>query len=142
MTLKIQFKLLTPSSKVPVRKYNSDAGFDLFSNAAIALQPGQTLKLDCGVAANIPEGYYGLVLPRSSWRKKGLLCQSVYDAGFQGLIEPFVTNTSNGILYIQNDERVVQLVLHQIPIITEVEVVDEFIESERGTKGAGSSGRF
>lgn len=141
MPIKIQFKRLSPSSKLPVRRYVSDAGFDLFADVALCIHPGQTQKLDCGIAVNIPDGYYGLILPRSSWRQKGLLCQSVYDAGFQGLIEPFVTNTSNSILYIQNDERILQLIVHQIPI-AEIEVVEEFIESERGTKGAGSTGRF
>ena len=137
----IQFKLLSATARSPFKKYSTDAGFDLYSDINMAINPGHTMKLDCGIALNIPPGFYGFIVPRSSWRQKGLACMSVYDAGFQGRVEPFVTNMSNSILYIQQDERIVQLIIREVPDIELVEV-ELFVESERGELGAGSTGRF
>lgn len=141
MSQVVQFKLLTPSAKIPFKKYPTDAGYDLYSDCSIAINPGHTMKLDCGIALNIPQGFYGFIVPRSSWRQKGLACMSVYDAGFQGKVEPFITNMSNSILYIQENERIVQLIIREVPEI-ELELVQSFKETERGELGAGSTGRF
>jgi len=140
--MELRVKLMYPDAHVPYCKYSEDAGLDLYSYYSVIIQPHETVKLDCGVAIDFPKGFFGLVTPRSSWRQKGLLCQSIFDAGFQGLIEPFTTNLSSDPVSIEKGERVLQVVL--IPILEKkiLTVVREFIPSLRGSKGAGSSGKF
>lgn len=135
----LSIKLLYPDAQLPQKKYTDDAGLDLYCYEDLVLKPHETAKLNCGVAIDIPKGYFGLVTPRSSWRSRGLLCQSVFDAGFQGLIEPFVTNISPNELHINKGKRVLQMIILPTPNYV-CWLVDDFPPSERGTRGAGSTG--
>ncbi len=141
-----QFKLLVqlvyPHSAAPFKKHHDDAGYDLFSAQDYTLSPGQTVKLDCGIKIAIPEGWHGHIVPRSSWRSKGLLCQSIYDTGYRGLVQPFITNVGDEVLSIKKGERVVQLVPIPVPVGESIEVVDFLPEHARGENGVGSTGRF
>jgi len=139
---RIQVQLVYPHSIAPFKKYEDDAGFDLFAAKSYYIAPGNTVKLDCGIKIAIPKGWHGHIVPRSSWRQKGLLCQSIYDTGYRGLVQPFITNVSNEPMNIEENERVVQLVPIPTPIINLVEVVEELPEHPRGEGGAGSTGRF
>lgn len=67
--MKIRFKKLSPSAVVPRKAHASDAGLDL-----MATSYEYKSDIDChvygtGLAVEIPEGYVGLIYPRSSNRK-------------------------------------------------------------------------
>lgn len=136
--LKVQ--LVYPNSKPPVKKYFDDAGFDLFTAKETFMPPGGTIVIDCGIKVCIPEGYFGLVVPRSSWRKKGLLCLSVYDSQYRGIVTPFITNCSHAMMHFDEGERVLQLIPVPIPL-GRILVVDELPDSLRGENGVGSTGK-
>ena len=140
--IELSVKLFYPDAQIPYQKYLDDAGVDLFSYHELVIQPHDTIKLDCGIAIDIPVGYFGLITPRSSWRAKGLLCQSIFDAGFQGLIEPFTTNLSSNPVSILKGERVLQLVILPIPVSKTCSIVEDFNPSLRGSNGVGSTGKF
>jgi dUTPase len=105
------------------------------------LEANQTYKTFCGVRIHIPKGYLGIFLPRSSWRNKGLIVQSVWDSGYTGWVMPFITLTQSQ--YISPGERMFQLVLHIKPegITISSDNIDA-LETSRGDKGQGSTGRF
>jgi dUTP pyrophosphatase len=126
----------------PSKKRVNDAGWDLYSYYQLVIGPGETTKLDCGVAVWIPMGYAGIIFPRSSWRAQGLVCHSVYDHGYTGLCQPFITNASKSELFINSGERVLQLLFTFVQLGGRIRVVDCLPASDRGEQGAGSTGRF
>lgn len=83
---KIIYQLDTGAYK-PVKAHEADAGFDLFAKEDVELSPDKTFKVDTGVHVLIPEGYVGLVLPRSSYNCAGVATPTgVIDAGYTGSI--------------------------------------------------------
>ncbi|WP_427340628.1 dUTP diphosphatase [Caloranaerobacter sp. DY30410] len=129
---------------IPYKKYISDAGWDLKkSREKITLVAGETKVIPTGVCVEIPKGYSGDIRPRSSISKRGLLIHyGTVDHGYTGEIKLTVTNLTGKIQTIEQYERIAQLVLTKISNDTEIEIIDEFEETERGKNGFGSTGRL
>lgn len=149
--MKIKIKKLTEEAVLPVKAHASDAGFDLTATS-LRLDKHGAYVYGTGIAVEIPEGYVGLVFPRSSIAKKDVTltnCVGVIDSGYRGEImakfKPVdrfptsVKHNDNGISYYEIGERIAQLIIIPIPEI-EFEEVAELSDSERGTGGYGSSG--
>ena len=97
-----------------------------------------------GVALEIPEGFVGLVFPRSSIRNMELVLSNsvgVIDAGYRGELQATFNKRSgyNSKAYKEGD-RVCQIVILPHPIIQLLEV-DELSDSERSSGGFGSTGK-
>lgn len=141
--MKIKIKKLTEDAVLPVKAHASDAGFDLTA-ASCTIDENGALVYGTGIAVEIPDGYVGLVFPRSSIAKKDIMlsnCVGVIDSGYRGEVmakfKP--TNFFNCRSIYGIGERIAQLIIMPIPEI-EFEEVEELSESERGTGGYGSSG--
>lgn len=140
--MKIKVKRLNELAMLPTKAHATDAGFDLYATSKTYDNDGNVVY-GCGLAFEIPEGYMGLVFPRSSNAKKSLILSNsvgVIDSGYRGEVTAkfkrlHATNYSEYMIY----ERFAQLVVLPIPNI-EFEVTDELSDSERGTGGYGSSG--
>jgi dUTP pyrophosphatase len=124
-----------------------DAGLDLMNaGLSVTLSPGDSMAIPCGIRVKIPDGHFGLLLPRSStFVKKGLVVPpSVIDEGYVGDLFVVVWNVrdrydGSGHTRIQTGERVAQLVI--VPYLRpEVELVDRLPETARGSNGFGSTG--
>lgn len=133
-------------TKTPVTAYTGDAGFDLeyapadFHTAIV--RPGHVTFLETGIAVAIPEGYAGLVLPRSGMAaKRGLRpinTPGLIDSGYRGEIVVAMEAVLERMM-VTPGERIAQLVI--VPVLTPiVEIVDELDDTERGDGGFGSSG--
>ena len=123
----------------PMRAHDSDAGFDLFAREDVALSPDKTFKVDTGVHVLIPEGYVGLVLPRSSYSCAGVATPTgVIDAGYIGSISVILVSKYD--LRIFKGNRIAQLVIVPLPDVHLVEGDVTGVKSERGLGGFGSSG--
>ena len=59
------FRRLRPEAKVPIRAYTGDSGYDLAAAEKVVLAPGERAVVSTGIAIAVPNGYAGLVLPRS-----------------------------------------------------------------------------
>lgn len=137
----VRFKKLDKNAVTPSKAYPGDAGFDLTAVSVEDLPNGK-IKYGTGISVEIPEGYVGLVFPRSSIYKFGLMLSNavgVIDAGFRGEIKAVFRQTYGEFAY-QVGDRIAQLVIMPIPEI-ELQETDELSESKRGTGGYGSSGR-
>ncbi len=135
---KIIYQLDTGAYK-PVKAHEADAGFDLFAKEDVALSPDKTFKVDTGVHVLIPDGYVGLVLPRSSYNCAGVATPTgVIDAGYTGSIS--VVLIAKFDLKIFKGNRVAQLVILPLPQVKLVpgEVIGA--KTERSANGFGSSG--
>lgn len=137
----MKFKLFKEGMKVPCKAHTPDIGLDIFVPTRFFIQPFQTrtICLELGIA--VPEGFAGMLVPRSSVAEKGLIIQpSIIDPGYTGPIHLIVTNCSNESHQIEEGMRLCSLVIYSV-LNTRIELVKEFEPTERGMNGRGSSGK-
>ena len=139
--MKVKFKKVHPDAKAPYQGTTGSAGWDLFAVSKEQIDDHHT-NFDTGIAVEIPQGHVGLLFPRSSCYKQGMLlsnCVGVLDADFRGSIGAVFIGTHKEQCYNVGD-RICQLIVMPIPEVEFVEV-DELSETERGTGGYGSTGK-
>lgn len=134
---------LTDGALLPCHAKEGDAGLDLTSRVTVNLQPGETFIVGTGVRAEIPDGCFGLVAPRSGLASKyGITLAntpSIIDSGYRGEIKLALHNIGSKGYTVHRDERVAQMVV--VPFVTcECVEVDELSDTERGEGGFGSTG--
>lgn len=144
--MELKFKRLSENAILPIRAYKEDAGLDLTATRITTElnECGQLILVyHTDLAVEIPEGYVGLLFPRSSVYKKSLMqtnCVGVIDAGYRGEIMSKFRNTTDVVPAVYREgERFAQLIIVPIPDITVVEAT-ELSEGSRGTNSYGSSG--
>ena len=141
--MQVKIKLLTENSVKPKYAKASDAGLDLVATSIISNTTFQ-VTYGLGIALEIPNGFVGLVFPRSSIRNTELTLSNsvgVIDSGYRGELQA-TFNKLNGLDSIAYNvgDRVVQLVIIPHPVV-QLKIVDELSNSERGESGFGSSGK-
>lgn len=140
--LQVKFKKLHPSSITPSYAKEGDAGMDLTATEIISNEVFQVVY-GTGISVEIPEGYVGLVFPRSSIRKYDLSltnCVGVIDSGYRGEIQAtFRKERGVGSKIYEVGDRICQIMIVPYPTIHFVEA-NELSDSERGTGGHGSTG--
>ena len=142
--ISIPIKRLDPTIELPTYAYEGDAGLDLRANEDVTLQPFERRLIATGLAVAIPEGYAGFVQPRSGMAlKRGLSMANtpgLIDAHYRGELKVVAVNLdAHDPIHIERGERIAQLVIQRVPIVSLVEV-DELDETDRGSGGFGSSG--
>jgi dUTP pyrophosphatase len=140
----LAFKRLDPEAQLPSRAHPGDAGYDLRSIVEIDVTPGARAMVPTGLAVAIPDGYAGLVLPRSGLAsRQGLTLANapgLIDAGYRGeLICAVVNLDRETAVRISRGDRVAQLVIVAIPDL-EPAWTDDLPGSTRGEGGFGSTG--
>lgn len=140
----LAIKKLDPTVELPAYAYEGDAGLDLRANETVTLQPFERCLIATGLAIAIPDGYAGFVQPRSGLAlREGLSMVNtpgLIDAHYRGELKVCAINLdSTNPIHIERGERIAQLVIQQIPVVTLSEV-DELDATDRGTGGFGSSG--
>lgn len=140
----VRIKKLNPNAVIPSYAKPGDAGMDL---TAISCEFDAERGYYCygtGLAMEIPEGYYGAVVPRSSIRKTEAIMQNTpgtIDSGYRGEVMVTFKNRDkdgNTSPYKVGD-RVAQIIILPYPQVSFIES-DELSETERGTGGHGSTG--
>lgn len=139
----MKIKVLNPNC-IPERKHAWDAGLDVKASDTVTIKPGENCQIGLGICVQIPEGYVGLMCPRSSIGVNTMLRPSisvgVIDAGYTGEVHQPYTNIGTEPITLYEGERIGQLVV--VPIITpELEFVDELESTERGDGAFGSTGK-
>ena len=135
--INVQIKMLDPELPAPAYTKPGDAGADLRSRVDFTLNPGER-------ALALPEGYVGLVQPRSGLAvKHGITivnAPGTVDSGYRGEIMVTLLNTDpTKPFQIKRGDRIAQLVIQRYEQANFV-VVAELDETERGVSGCGSSG--
>lgn len=131
---------------LPIHARSGDAGADLRASVSVALAPGGGRALVAtGIAFALPEGYAGLVVPRSGLAAKhGVTCLNtpgLIDSGYRGEIQVLLVNTDPVEPYtVEVGDRIAQLVLVPYAEVTWVQV-EVLPASERGDGGFGHTGR-
>ncbi|MBL6690059.1 MAG: dUTP diphosphatase [Pseudomonadales bacterium] len=147
----LQVKILNDKigKEIPLPCYSTEgsAGMDLRAclEAPLSLAPGDTILIPTGIAIYIEDpGYAALILPRSGLgHKHGIVLGNLVgliDSDYQGELMISAWNRGQTTFSIEPGDRIAQLML--VPVLqTQFTIVDEFISTERGTGGFGSSGR-
>lgn len=131
---------LGKQTKIPVKAHLPDTGLDIFIPEAFEIEAFETKTIGLSLKVAIPEGFAGMLAPRSSIAEKGLIIQtSIIDPDYTGEIHLIVTNCSTKRQTIQKDARLCSLVVYSV-LNPYLELVDELPSTERGENGLGSSG--
>ncbi len=147
----IQLKILDSriGAEFPLPGYATDgsAGMDLRAciDADLVLEPGSTELVPTGMAIHISDsGLAAVLLPRSGLgHKHGVVLGNLVgliDSDYQGQLYVSCWNRSDTAFTVQPGERIAQMVF--VPVVRAAfEVVEEFVDSERGAGGFGHTGR-
>jgi dUTP diphosphatase len=142
--VKLRFTRLSDAAVPPTRAHPGDAGFDLHACEAASLDPGSRASVGTGLALEIPEGWAGLVLPRSGLAARhGITLTNapgLIDAGYRGELAVLLLNTDRESAYeVAAGDRIAQLVVVAVAAPAIVEA-DALAATVRGEGGFGSSG--
>ena len=141
--MEIPLKRLDPGLPVPAHAHPGDAGTDLYSAAAVRLVPGERSTVPTGVAVAIPEGFTGLIVPRSGLARRSGIgvvnAPGLIDSGYRGEIAVVLVNHGGEAVDIDRGDRIAQLVVVPVVVQEFVAVVD-LPSSSRGEGGFGSTG--
>lgn len=145
--MQLKFKKLSDKAVLPVKKTSGSAGMDLTATSITTEinECGQlVLVYHTDIAVEIPEGYVGLLFPRSSIYKKSLAQTNsvgVIDSDYRGeIMAKFKTTTDVVPAVYKEGETFCQLVIVPNPEFEIVEA-EELTETERGEGGYGSTDR-
>lgn len=151
--MEVKIKKIHPDAVIPRYAKEGDAGLDLTATSMYFDEYGN-ICYGTGLAFEIPEGYVGLIFPRSSICKEQLLLSNavgVIDSGYRGEVS-FKFKPSLALDSLQDvtarklygvyevGDRIGQIIIMPYPQIEFVEA-DELSNTERGAGGYGSSGK-
>lgn len=144
--MRVPFRRLRPEARVPIRAYTGDAGYDLAAAEKVALAPGERAVVSTGIAIAVPNGYAGLVLPRSGLATRFgvslVNTPGLIDPGYRGeLLVPLINHDREETFEVEVGTRIAQLVLVKAAEarFVGVELLEESAD-DRGEGGFGSSG--
>lgn len=142
----VKFKKLSPLAVIPRYSKPGDAGMDLTVAKVKKIFDPLTdeytkVIVDSDIALEIPDGYVGLVFPRSSIQSTGLRLTNsvgVIDSQYRGSIKAYFDILNPSLKYYEVGERFAQIIIIPYPQI-EFEEVEELSQTDRGAGGFGST---
>lgn len=164
--LEIKCKTLNPLAKLPVKQFSNDTGFDIYTTETVTIPYGKRAYIGTGLSFELPPGYGLQIKERSgiagktgitihegtidngyTGEVKVIVENAQHDRAFEYLCKKVVSTTNEHSLAIHNDTsvtilagtRIAQAVLIQVPE-TEITLIEDIEEKERGNNGFGSTG--
>ena len=145
--MQIKIKKLHPDAITPKYSKIGDAGMDIYAvdvkeHFDSFRDEVTKITIDSGLAFEIPEGYVGLVFPRSSIQSTGLRlsnCVGVIDSGYRGSVKAVFDLIDPTLTCYEKGDRFAQIIIMPYPQVTLIET-DNLSETERGNGAFGSTG--
>lgn len=164
--LEIKCKTLNPLAKLPVKQFSNDTGFDIYTTETVTIQYGKRAYIGTGLSFELPPGYGLQIKERSGIAgKTGItIHEGTIDNGYTGEVKVIVENAQHDKAFeyllkkivltkykrsfsvyddtsitIPAGTRIAQAVLIQVPE-TEITLIEDIEEKERGNNGFGSTG--
>lgn len=134
-------KRLNPEIPLPFKKYQKDAGYDIYAAEDLWVWPLQTKVVPSNHAILIEGHLFGGMYPRSSIRKKGWLIEGIIDEEFAGFFKIICTNICLWPRKIKKGERVCQMVFVRYEDVQFKEVEEFSRQTQRGDGAFGHTGR-
>jgi dUTP pyrophosphatase len=128
----------------PTRAYFGDAGLDLPAGEDTLIPPLERRKIPTGLCVEIPDGYVGLVVPRSGLAVRHGITHldgpGIIDSGYRGEVHMLLYNTDkDNSFLVQTGDRLGQMLVVPYAALTPLPVA-VLSAGARGDKGLGSSG--
>jgi len=143
MTESVPVLIVADSELMPTYAKPGDAGCDLRASEAAVVPARGRILVKTGVSIALPEGYVGLVHPRSGLAAKYgvtvLNTPGTIDAGYRGELMVTLYNSSDEDFEIARLDRIAQLVIQEFSVANFIQV-EKLPESHRGESGFGSTG--
>lgn len=143
MTESVPVLIVADSELMPTYAKPGDAGCDLRASEAAVVPARGRVLVKTGVSIALPEGYVGLVHPRSGLATKYgvtvLNTPGTIDAGYRGELMVTLYNSSDEDFEIARLDRIAQLVIQEFSVANFIQV-EKLPESHRGESGFGSTG--
>ena len=142
--LEILVTKLDKDAVIPTYAKPGDAGADLYSISELVLSPGERALVKTGIAIALPNGYVGLVHPRSGLGLKNGISvvntPGTIDSGYRGEIGVVLINHDlHESFQVKKGDRIAQLVIQKVENAN-FKIVSQLPESERSAGGYGSTG--
>lgn len=144
-SLEILVTKLHPAAVIPTYAKPGDAGADLYAIEEKTLKPGERALVKTGIAIALPEGFVGLVHPRSGLALKNGISvvnsPGTIDSGYRGEIGVVLINHDlREDFSVKVGDRIAQLVIQKFETAV-FKIVDELPPSDRASGGYGSTGK-
>ena len=138
----LKVKKLNEEAIVPTKANISDAGYDLYALSGAIVEKNCHKLIKTGIALAIPEGYVGLIWPRSGMAyKHGIdVFAGVIDSSYRGDVGVILYNSQRLDYKIQKGDRIAQILFQRIENF-DLNLVENLDDTNRGTGGFGSSGK-
>ena len=136
------FSCRVSGESIPQYAHAGDAGADITASEKIAIPPRERTLVSTGVRLEIPEGYVGLIWPRSGLAvKKGIDCGAgVIDSHYRGEVKVLLFNHSDNEFQIEPGDRIAQILIQKVERV-EFHLVEQLNETARSDAGFGSTGK-
>lgn len=143
--LRVKISPITPSAsyRLPTKKHQSDAGWDLYAPEDIKLKSRQVKLVKLGFKMELPPQSFAMITPRSGLAyKQGITIVNspgIIDEDYRGEVGVLLYKLTDGEYDITAGDRIAQMIiLPRFPSIFEVTKVSR---TQRGSGGFGSTGR-
>lgn len=140
LDIPVKVKLLYEDSVMPFKATLGAAAFDCVAHSIVNNTDTELFEYGLGFAIELPQGYVGLLFPRSSSANRGNLmanCVGVIDSDYRGEV---VAKFKYGKLPYNKTEKCAQLVIVKLPNVKLISA-DTLSETVRGNGGYGSTGQ-
>jgi dUTP pyrophosphatase len=142
--VRVPLRRLDADLPLPRYAHAGDAGADLCARVDVTLEPGERILVPTGIAIALPEGWVGLVHPRSGLAARAGItivnAPGTIDAGYRGEISVCLLNTDRRRrVILRRGDLIAQLVFQRVGRAV-FDEVSELPSSERGEGGYGSTG--
>lgn len=133
----------------PEYKTEYSAGMDIYLQEDATLVIGADNVIHLGFAAEVPEGYAAILLPRSSAGMKGISLRNtagVIDSDYRGEWIAHVVidqNQDNALLdewHYKRGDRIIQCLIVPVKKV-DIELTESISVTARGNGGFGSTGK-
>ena len=133
---------LSENAFVPTKGSGNAAGMDLYSAYNYTIEAGNRVLIKTDLKIQLPFGTYGRIAPRSGLASKcGIdISAGVIDPDYRGNVQALLVNHSNKIYHVSKGDKVCQMICEKF-VFPEIEVATMIPDTERSSRGFGSSGR-
>jgi dUTP pyrophosphatase len=142
--MNLNLKKINSDAVIPTYAKQKDAGADLYSVEDTEIWPGERKLVSTGIAIEVPEGFVGLIHPRSGMAANHgvtvLNTPGTIDAGYRGELKVILINLDKHKKFeVHKGDRIAQLVIQAVERVDFTEL-QELSDSVRNVDGFGSSG--
>lgn len=143
----IKYKRLNEEAREPLHGSPDAAGWDLYAaiDEPIEIMPHETVKIGTGLAFELPQGTFGMIVPRSGIATKKYLrpanTPGICDSDYRGEYIVALHNDADVSVYVEPHERIAQLIVMPFCQINLIDS-EELTNTLRGEGGFGSTGNL